>query len=266
MQFIQQIKQGISNYRAAHRIIFSEKWFVMLLIPGIVHLILFMIAVVIAQKAGTNFSHALDKRIISIEFWEWLGWFQTALSFIIGWIVKMAFVAFYFLIYKYIILILLSPIFSIISEKVETKISGKIYRFSFKKFIIDIYRGIRIAGRNSFYQLILLVVISFISFVPLITFFVPFAILLLDSYYFGFSMMDYYNERQNLSIKESIIRIRENKGFAIGNGLIYYTIFLVPIIGWIIAPIYSIVAGTISAHQINEHVNSNLNNKNNDHE
>ena len=261
MQFIHQIKLGLSNYKEAHRIIFSEKWFVMLLVPGIIHFILFIIAIIIAQKAGSHLAEELDKQIVSIDLWDWLNWLEIALSFIIGWIIKMTFIAFYFLIYKYIILILLSPIFSIISEKVETKISGKVYQFNLKRFFIDIYRGIRIAGRNSFYQIMLLIVISLISFVPIVTFLVPFAILILDSYYFGFSMMDYYNERQDLSRIDSIARIREHKGVAIGNGLAYYTIFLIPFIGWVIAPIYSIVVGTISAHHINEQINAPLKNK-----
>lgn len=252
MQFITQLKDGLVYYKEAHQLIMRKGWWGLLLIPGIIHLILFVAAVVIASYAGNQLTEAIDVAVADISILQDFEWTKAGIAFLISWVIKAIFIAFYFFIYKYIVLILLSPIFSILSEKVEKEIEGTEYEFEFKRFLKEIYRGIRIAGRNAMYQIALLLVISLLTFLPLVNFIVPLAILLLDSYYFGFSMMDYYHERKEIPMKDSILLVRENKGLAIGNGLSYYTLCLIPFIGWIIAPIYAIVAGTIAAHHLNQ--------------
>ena len=74
--------------------------------------------------------------------------------------------------------------------------------------------------------------------------------LFIECYYYGFSMMDYSCERSKLSPAASISFISRHKGLAIGNGLIFYLMHGVIIIGWILAPAYAVVAATLSLHRI----------------
>ena len=53
--------------------------------------------------------------------------------------------------------------------------------------------------------------------------------------------MDYANERNKLSIKESVLFVRKNKGFAIGVGGIFSLCFFIPIIGGILASFLAII-------------------------
>jgi CysZ protein len=61
-------------------------------------------------------------------------------------------------------------------------------------------------------------------------------------------MLDYSMERQKKSPAESIFYIGNHKGLAIGNGFIFYLMHMFPIIGWILAPSYAVVAATLSTY------------------
>lgn len=76
--------------------------------------------------------------------------------------------------------------------------------------------------------------------------------LIISMYYFGFFMIDYTGERYRLSIKQSVKFMRNNKGFAIANGLIFYLILMIPLLGLLVAPSYAVVAATIGVEKVKE--------------
>jgi CysZ protein len=59
-------------------------------------------------------------------------------------------------------------------------------------------------------------------------------------------MLDYSSERNKLSSSQSIEFIGRHKGLAIGNGMIFYMMHLLPFVGWLFAPSYAVIAATIS--------------------
>jgi len=63
-------------------------------------------------------------------------------------------------------------------------------------------------------------------------------------------MLDYNCERRKMNASESVYYIGNHRGLAIGNGLVFYLIHLVPIIGWVFAPAYAVIAATLSMHEI----------------
>ena len=76
---------------------------------------------------------------------------------------------------------------------------------------------------------------------------------MVECYYYGFSMLDYSAERHKLSPAQSITFISNRTGLAIGNGMVFFLMHLVPIIGWILAPAYAVIAATLSLyHQHDE--------------
>jgi CysZ protein len=48
-------------------------------------------------------------------------------------------------------------------------------------------------------------------------------------FYYGFSFLDYVNERRRLNIDESILFIRKHRGLAIGIGSVYTFLILMPV-------------------------------------
>ena len=65
-------------------------------------------------------------------------------------------------------------------------------------------------------------------------------------------MLDYSMERHKKSPAESIYYVGSHKGLAIGNGLVFYSMHLLPIIGWILAPAYAVVAATLSMYPLKQ--------------
>jgi hypothetical protein len=54
-----------------------------------------------------------------------------------------------------------------------------------------------------------------------------------------------------LSIRQSVRFIRKNRGFAMANGMIFYVVFFfIPLVGFMIAPAYAVVAATLGTHNI----------------
>ena len=62
-------------------------------------------------------------------------------------------------------------------------------------------------------------------------------------------MLDYSCERNKLSTSQSIEFIGKHKGLAVGNGIVFYLMHAIIIVGWILAPSYAVVAATISFYK-----------------
>lgn len=70
-----------------------------------------------------------------------------------------------------------------------------------------------------------------------------------QAYYVGFAMLDNYNERLGLSIKESAILTRRFADVALGVGMVVYGILLLPVIGTLLGPLLGGVTATLLLHR-----------------
>jgi CysZ protein len=57
--------------------------------------------------------------------------------------------------------------------------------------------------------------------------------------------------RHQLSPTKSIAYISQHKGLAIGNGMVFYGMHFIPVLGWVLAPAYAVIAATISLYHQN---------------
>jgi len=162
--------------------------------------------------------------------------------------VRLILLLFYFSLFKYLFLIIGSPLFAYLSEKTEAILEGKDYPFNFSQLLKDILRGIKLAIRNGLWQAVYTVSILILSFIPVVGWVTPVFSLLIECYYYGFSMLDYSCERHKLSPSQSIEYIAKHKGLAMGNGMVFYLMHAFPIIGWVLAPAYAVVAATLSLY------------------
>lgn len=217
------------------------------MIPGILYCILFVVSMYYFGVSANSFFEWV-KNVTGLTTWqEKLNDatvdFLLAFGGLILWVIIMLF---YFSLFKYIWLIIGSPVFAYLSEKTESIIEGRDFPFSLKQLSNDIARGIRISLRNAFWQTIYSIFIAIGSLLPVIGWVTPIIGLFVECYYYGFSMLDYSMERHKRSVGESIYFISQHKGLAIGNGMVFYLMHLVPIVGWIFAPAYAVVAATLS--------------------
>ena len=254
---LKEIVIAFQSYFKAHQFIRKHRLWKWIIIPGIIYAILFIVSMYFFGKSATYLIELLIVHT-GLRSWvdkmqsSWLGFF-FALGGIMLWLILMLL---YFSWFKYIWLIVGSPVFGYLSEKTESIIEGKEFPFSLKQLMKDIARGIRLALRNALWQTVYTISILILSFIPLVGWVTPLLALFVECYYYGFSMLDYSSERHRLSPSQSIEFISKHKGLAIGNGMMFYFMHGLIVIGWVLAPAYAVIAATISLyHQKEEFVN-----------
>lgn len=193
----------------------------------------------------------------------------------------MAVVMFSFM--RYILIILLSPVLSVVSERVERILTGNKYKFNLPQLIKDIKRTMNLAIRNVLWEMgivygfiIVFFIISWVigihktSFYTIVTTIVS---MVVAFYYYGFGFIDYMNERRRLSIPQSVEFVKKHRGFAVALGSVFTLIFVYSnnyfnsiredvTGGWILTlvivasivlamiPIVTMVAATLGVHHI----------------
>lgn len=167
-------------------------------------------------------------------------------SWIVSFIIRFGILMIYFALFRYILLILLSPFLAFLSEKVEHHENGKEFAFSLKQMGNDVLRAIIINGQNLGIEILLTIALSLFAFIPVVGLISPFAILGVQSYFFGFAIMDYSPERYKWTRKQTSAWMRKNYASVTAIGLAFHLCFLIPVLGWIVAPILATIAGTLS--------------------
>jgi CysZ protein len=250
---LKEIIISIQGYYKAHHFIHAHKLWKWIIIPGIIYTILFIISMYFFGLTANSFIEWLSLKT-GLKTWldkngTGLLGFLFAFGGVMLWLIQMLF---YFSLFKYIWLIVGSPVFAYLSEKTASIKEGKEFDFNLNQYLKDIARGIRIALRNCLWQSVYMISIILLSLIPVIGWLTPLLAVLVECYYYGFSMIDYSLERKKISSSESIFFIANHKGLAIGNGLMFYLMQLIPVIGWVLAPSYAVIAATLSLHEVKE--------------
>lgn len=251
MNFIEDFTEGVNSFKQAHTFIWKNGLWYYLILPGIINLIIFATTFMVmwtwADSLSESIVNFIDSRVFALSIVEWLK--NVALLFF-SLLLKVLFVVAYMAIYKYVVLIIMSPVLALLSERTEEILTGKISAFNILHFLKDLLRGILISLRNLAIELILYLILLIISFIPIVNIPVPVIMFCISSYYTGFGMMDYYNERKRMTMRQSVLLLRYHKWKAVANGAGFYAILAIPIVGWLIAPAYAIVAATLVRHRL----------------
>jgi CysZ protein len=246
---LKDIVVAIQSYRDAHSFIRKHKLWKWIIVPGIIYMLMFCVSMYFFGKSASDVIEWLS---IETGLKQWIESMQSTIAGLLftiaGIILWMILMLFYFSLFKYIWLILGSPIFAYLSEKTEDIIEGKSIPFNFNQLLKNVVRGVRIALRNALWQSVYLIAFAILSFIPVVGWIIPVFAVLVECYYYGFSMLDYSLERNHLTASESIHFIGKRKGLAIANGLVFYLLHLIPIAGWLFAPSYAVIAATLSVH------------------
>lgn len=250
---LKELVIAVQAYFAAHRFISRHNLWKWILIPGALYALLFVSGIWFFWTSSGEAIEYLFNLINLKGRLESIGWDFLNFILILGTLMfRLILLFFYFSLFKYLFLIIGSPVFAYLSEKTEAILEGKDFPFSFKQLITDIVRGIKLALRNTLWQTVYTISILLLSLIPLIGWISPLIALMVECYYYGFSMLDYSCERHKLSPAQSIAYISNRKGLAIGNGMIFFIMHLVPVVGWVLAPSYAVIAATISLYHQNE--------------
>lgn len=167
-------------------------------------------------------------------------WVSWAFAFVLRFVLVML----YFTIYKQVVLVVLAPLLALLGEALDSRLSGREFPFSVRQLIKDSWRGVRLAVRNLITELLLTAVLVGFAFVPIVGLISPLMIFLLQAYFVGFSLLDYGLERDKLGVAESKRYLKDRKLLCVGVGLYHNGLFLLPLVGWIFAPVLGMAMAT----------------------
>ena len=228
--------EGVQAYFQASKIISELKLWKYFLVPILISVLTAIGVGVLAYSLSDN----IGSYIAKVWIWEWgKGVFQT-MSNILGGLILTTAGLFAF---KHIVLALTAPFMGPISEKIEKHLTG-VNRLTRRSSSINLlYRGIRIAIRNLFRELIITAGILLFALIPGVVLFSPILIFLVQAYFAGFGNMDYTLER-HYNYENSVNFVKRNRGLAVGNGIGFMLLLLIPVAGVILVLPYSVTAAT----------------------
>ncbi len=244
---LKEIVISIQSWGEAHRFISQHKLWKWVIIPGLIYTILFIAAMYFFGRSATAvieyITHILQLSSWIQKFENSLVGFLFTLTGIILWLVLLLF---YFSFFKYICLIIGSPAFAYLNRKTELILEGSEEGPGWSDISAEARRGIYIAMRNCAWQTLYLFGFILLSLVPIVGWIIPLVVIVLECYYYGFSMLDYGFARSKYSTAQSVEFVGRHKGLAIGNGFLFYLTHVLIIF----APAYAIVAATLTVHKV----------------
>jgi uncharacterized protein involved in cysteine biosynthesis len=180
---------------------------------------------------------ALGSYILGIVVWVGLFWLKIKLL-------------------KYVVLAFLGPVMSVISDVTEEKLTGVKHPFSLRKFIRDVFRGIRTALLYLFIELflaLLLLVVVLVAgwvFPVLLPFLAPLEVIvafIIGAFFYGAAALDYVWEREDVGALGSLGLAYKSRRLAVGIGVPFAIWMAIPIVNFTLAPIFAPALATVAA-------------------
>ena len=234
---IKQILIGIKAYTDSFGIISRLRLWKFFVIPILISL---ATALLIGLSAYTWSDNITDYIISLFPGWEPPAWLRTLEIFFFGAII----ILLGLILYKHIVMALSAPFMSPVSEKIEAHFHGQLHStHRNSNFTQQLWRGIRINLRNLLKEVFFSIPILLLGLVPVVGVLSGGLLFLIQAYYAGFGNMDYTLER-HFDYKESVKFVGRRKGLAIGNGIVFMLLLLIPVVGIILVLPLSVVSAT----------------------
>ncbi|MES2882893.1 MAG: EI24 domain-containing protein, partial [Bacteroidota bacterium] len=150
---LKEIVIAVQSFFEAHNFIRQHKLWKWIVIPGLIYTLLFLVGMYFFWNSSDSAITWLSRQI-GLEAWLQRlrsGWISF-LFVMVGMMLRLVLVFFYFSLFKYLFLIIGSPVFAYLSEKTSSIIEGRDFPFSMQQLMKDAWRGIKLAVRNSLWQ------------------------------------------------------------------------------------------------------------------
>ncbi|GAB4406274.1 MAG: sulfate transporter CysZ [Bacteroidia bacterium] len=236
---IQDIRQSLASYSQAIDVMGRYRLWQFMILPGLISLVLAAVLISLAVVFAGDLGDVIA---------GWYPW-ERGKSFVEGlaaFISGLLMVVVSLLLFKYVVMVIIAPFMGMLSERIESKMTGKpMPPTSTAQLIGDIVRGLRIALRNIIRELFFTLLLSLLNFIPIIgSLAAAVSIFLVQFYYAGFGNMDYTLERKRYSVADSVTFVRQHRWLAIGNGSVFVLLLFIPVLGWFLAPALGTASGT----------------------
>jgi CysZ protein len=240
---LKNILKGIQAYFSAFRLLQKLKLWKYFIIPIFISLLTATLILVSAYGFSDNiggFIAGLWKFNLGKEF------ISSASNVVGGFLV----VVFGLIVYKHVVIAFSAPFMTPVSEKIESLYTGK--KPSSVSFSNSLIRAIKINLRNFVKEILYVLPLFLLSLIPVIGLFFTVLIFFVQAYYAGFGNMDYTLER-HFNYNDSIKFVKEHKGIALGNGIGFILLLMIPFFGpLLVLPLSAVSASEQTIKQIHQ--------------
>lgn len=250
---LKELILAIRAYFSAHRFIVQHKLWKWMIVPGIVYAYLFVVGMNYFSQSSSFFIEAIILRT-GLKSWvdtlnsDLIGFFITMGSFWLWFTLLL----FYFALFKYLFLILFAPFFAYLHLRIDAIKNETAFVFKSKAYRKLVARALLLNVTNLLWQTVYLIPIVIICTLPIIGWFTPIFTILIECYFLGAAMLDYSLASENKNKVAAAAYVNNHKGLPIGNGLVFYLLHFIPIIGWITAPFYSLIAAQLNTQEVKD--------------
>ena len=154
---------------------------------------------------------------------------------------------------RYVMLILLEVVIFHMCRRTISILTGQDSDASMKAFIAAQVRMIKVVFFCYLMEMgIGLGIKIFFGIFGFVDFLQPIFLFLISLFFLGYTVMDNYFEQFELGIKESMNFSKQFIGIALGVGLVLQVLFMVPVIGTILAPMLAAVTVSIALYELTD--------------
>lgn len=166
---------------------------------------------------------------------------QSGVNTFFGWIEGIS-----LFIFQFVLITLLSPFHTILSEKLDHAETGSDFQNGFGKIVNDIVRTIGVAILGGIMYLFLKFIWFLVAYILGIDFLTPYMSLFFIAFFTGFNSYDFSLERYDYSVVESWRYAFKHPLHMITSGLIFTGLLAIPFVGVVLAPVILTMVGTLS--------------------
>jgi CysZ protein len=150
---LKEIVIAFQSFEEANRFIREHKMYKWIIVPGIIYTLMFIAAMILFADSANGAVTWLSQQL-RIEPWleKERSPFLSFIFVMTGIMLRLVLFLFYFSLFKYLILIIGSPVFAYLSEKTEAIIENREHSFNWKQLLPDAIRGTKLALRNAGWQ------------------------------------------------------------------------------------------------------------------
>jgi CysZ protein len=253
MNFYQELQLAPRFYWRTFRFIDKNRLWSFFLLPALLNLLLATGITYLAITTAGKLTHwaASQYGMVAVQLSHQSFFGGMFLLFL-----RIAVIFMFVKLYRYLILILFAPFMMRIAHRVQYINLGISTSNCSKPLHHLCGRSVRVAIHS--FALDLLFTFTIILASLLITWILPLTpliILLIESYFIGYTLIDYRNAVLELDEKTSDRLINDHRGLATGVGLFFNVGLLVPVVGIVFAPIFALIAAGLSINYIEKRKN-----------
>ena len=250
---LKELILAIRTYFSAHRFIVQHKLWKWMIVPGILYAYLFVLGMNYFSQSSSFFIESIILKT-GLKSWvdtlnnDLIGFFITMGSFWLWFTLLL----FYFALFKYLFLILFAPFFAYLHLRIDAIKNETAFVFNSKAYRKLIARALLLNVTNLLWQTVYLIPIVIICTLPIIGWFTPIFTILIECYFLGAAMLDYSLASEQKNKVAAAAYVNNHKGLPIGNGLVFYLLHFIPIIGWMTAPFYALIAAKLNTLEVKD--------------